>query len=110
MDGIIPNNNWFQKTPFEIHNGDISSGEYSLVLNPGYRVQIISNTDIHFVLSKEQITGSVDYTSLGVYVPADTFYEFDAHCNRTYFYCEALSASSDLFLNLAYIGGFSYTA
>lgn len=103
--GLIPSNyNNFRDTPFEVYNGDISSGAYSQTLTPGYRVKLISNADIKIALYEE--AGTPDFDSDGIYIPKDTYYEFNVHMYRKYFYCEAISEASEQFVNITYISGF----
>ena len=107
--GLIPSNyNNFRDTPFESYNGDISSDAYYQLLTPGYRVKLISNTDIRIILL-EEIEDSPDFDVDGIYIPKDTYYEFNVHMYRKHFYCESISEASEAseqFVNITYINGF----
>jgi hypothetical protein len=107
MDGFITNYKNFKETPFDAFYGDISSAaEATLTLVPGFKVKLIANTPIRFRLSNTA-GDIVDYTNAGstTYVPANTYFEFEAHMLRKYFYCKATTSTTSVFVNLTYITG-----
>jgi hypothetical protein len=108
MDGLIPNYNNFKDTPYDAFYGDISnSAEFKATLPPGFRVKMISNTAFTFALSNSD-SDTIDYSTAGdtTFVPANTYFEFEVHVYRKYFYCKATTNASNLFVNLTYINGF----
>lgn len=108
MDGLIPNYNNFRDTPYDAFYGDISNqAEFTATLPPGFRVKMIANTAFQFALSNSA-GDTIDYTIAGdtTYVPANTYFEFEVHAYRKYFYCKATASTSNVFVNLTYINGF----